>query len=271
MIIDCHTHIGEPPAKRRVWNALFSNGEKLHMDMGDEIDMSIDNLLSDMDHQKIERAFVMSFPGWASNEHLADVVKKHSQRIRGFGYVDNPKLPTSVEQLEYCVESLGLKGLKLHPGMQMFEASDPAIFPLISKAVDLDVPILIHSFQWPDGYTHYSYPHHIDVLANKFPQAKIIVGHMGGLRFMDTISIGQRDNVLLEISFTLKMMEELHGTEFVNNFIKMVGVQNLVLGSDWAGERIRMSSPMKLIHRLDLTNEEKGLILGGNAERFVGS
>src|SRR5689334_23831418 len=47
-------------------------------------------------------------------EMIADFVKQHSDRFIGWCSVD-PTDPACVEQLEYCVNHLGLRGLKCAP------------------------------------------------------------------------------------------------------------------------------------------------------------
>ncbi|MHA2029978.1 MAG: amidohydrolase family protein [Candidatus Kariarchaeaceae archaeon] len=269
MIIDSHVHVGEPPTKKRHWNTNFSNGKVLEIDWGEDIDMSSDRLIEDMNQMQIDKSLVMAFPGWVSNEYLADVVKASSNRFIGFGYVNDPKSPKSMEEIEYCVNSLGLQGLKLHPGTQMFESSDPKIIPLIKKTVDLNIPILIHSFPWPEGYTHYSFPHHIDVLKREVPDAIIIVGHMGGMRFMDLVGLSSHTDIFFETSFTLNIMNNLYGIDFVTKFIKMIGPAKVVFGSDWAGNIQRMENPFNVIQKLNMSDEEKQLILGGNIEQML--
>lgn len=92
MIIDAHTHLGEPPFKRPNWDIKFVDGTDLPIDFGADTKLPLDHLIKDMDQLNIDKSLVMGFEGWISNENLADVIKAYPDRIIGFGYVHNPKL-----------------------------------------------------------------------------------------------------------------------------------------------------------------------------------
>ena len=51
----------------------------------------------------------------------------------------------------------------------------------------------------------------------------------------------------------------------------MIGVDNVLFGSDWVGKQVGMEQQkqLDLINKLDLTREEKGNILGGNITKLL--
>ncbi len=65
-------------------------------------------------------------------ELVADFVSKHTDRFIGWCSVD-PNDTDAVEQLEYNVNELGLRGLKVAPIYQHFDPQDPAHLPLFRK------------------------------------------------------------------------------------------------------------------------------------------
>ena len=77
------------------------------------------------------------------NEVVADYVRQHPDKLEGWASVD-PNRPDCVEQLEHCVQTLGLKGLKLAPAYQCFDPMDTSHHPLYRKCQDLGLPILWH-------------------------------------------------------------------------------------------------------------------------------
>ena len=70
---------------------------------------------------------------WVPNEVIADYVKQHPEKLEGWASVD-PTQPDHMEQLDYCVNELGLKGLKLGPVYQHFDPQDRKYWPLFKSA-----------------------------------------------------------------------------------------------------------------------------------------
>lgn len=222
-----------------------------------------------MDESNTDQAIVMGMP-YTSNEFLSRVVRDHPDRLMGFAWVTDPKdEDKSVKQLTKAINEQSLKGLKLYPGVQGFTAADPEILPLIRKTVELDVPILIHSYPWPVGYFHHNLPEHIDVLKKSEPDTTIIIGHMGYQRFMDLLALAPVPGVYVETSGTLSMIAELYGIEFLTRFIRKIGVDNVVYGSDWVAPGSTMKGALGIIEKMDLTKEEKNQILGENIRRIM--
>jgi hypothetical protein len=224
-----------------------------------------------MNEDRVDRALIMGLSGIVSNEHLSEVVKAYGSKLTGFAWVDDPKdEEESVRELEKAVKDLGLRGLKIHPSIQSFSPSDPEIVPLIRRAAELRVPVLIHSYPWPPGYFYHNLPWHIDALKKRVPEAAIIVGHMGHLRFMDLLTIASQPGVYAETSWGLTLMAELHGTAFATRFIRRVGADKFLFGSDWFGSNRERKNQMSLIEKLGLTRKEKEKILGENLSKLMG-
>lgn len=269
MLIDSHVHISGPPYKRAYWSIKRADGTDVPMELGD-VDLSVDQLLHDMDECHVDKALVMALSGVISNEYLSKVVKAHPKRLAGFAWVTNPRTNHSVEELEKAVNELGLKGLgELHPGAQAFTPADREILPLIRRAAELHVPVLIHTYPWPPGYFYNSLPEHIDTLKKRVPQATIIVAHMGGPRFLDLLPIAPLQGIYVETSWGLTMISDLYGIDFATRYIRMIGADNVVFGSDWLGTNNERGKQLNVIQKMKLTREEKEKILGENIRKVL--
>lgn len=233
----------------------------------------VDLLLKDMDDRDVEKAIVMGVPECITNEQLAQIVKRHPDRIIGFAGVHDPKTSESVHDLETGVKEHGLRGLKLHPDLHSFSPADKEIVPLIQCAADLKVPTLIHSYPggMRRGYFGKGSPEHIDTLKSHVPEATIIIGHMGFPRYLDMITLGQIPGVYVETSWGLTSIAELNGLEYTARLLRLIGVDNVLYGSDWISPAVgvEMVKQIGLINRLDLTRGEKEKILGGNISRIL--
>lgn len=272
MIIDSHVHLCEPPHNQDKLSLKMADGRVLNLDVT-RADASVDRLLRDMDECQVDQALVMAIIDWVSNESLSELVRAHPTRLVGFAWVTNPRDgDESVRQLDKAVNELGLRGLKLHPDAQGFSTADPEIVPLIRRAAELDIPILIHShpgIMGVPGHFHSDLPEHFDTLKKRVPEATLIVGHMGGVRFLDLLTIAGQQGVYVETSWTLTMIADLFGIDFATRFIRRLGVDNVLYGSDWFGPHKEMSNQLSLIEKMDLTPEERGKILGGNIRRVL--
>jgi predicted TIM-barrel fold metal-dependent hydrolase len=115
-----------------------------------------------------------------SQETVADFAREHADRFQGWCSVD-PNRPDCVERLRYCVNDLGLRGLKLGPIYQNFDPSDPKHLPLFQEAERLGIPVNWHqgtSFV-REGPLKYSNPILLEDIAVACPELRMIVSHMG--------------------------------------------------------------------------------------------
>jgi predicted TIM-barrel fold metal-dependent hydrolase len=273
MIVDTHTHVSGLPLNSDTIYTTYPEGGIF--DIGVERQAcNIKYLIEDMDRRNIDSALVHGFPEMITNKELSNYMKKHKNRIIGFAGVFDPKSQESVHDLEYAVKELGLKGLKLHPDQHSFSPADQEIVPLIQTAADLDVPVYIHSTPgWMRrGYMAKTGPETFDTLKMRVPDAKLIVGHMGWPRYFDLLTVvGMVPDVYVETSWGLTFIAELHGLEFTSKFLRMLGVDKVLFGSDWVGKQVGMEQQkqLDLINKLDLTREEKDKILGENISKLL--
>jgi uncharacterized protein len=180
LIVDCHTHVGDAShiSDQFVADARTASGNPKQQ------------LVVDLDEHwramaPVQRAVVLGFRahhvGYViPNEYVANYVKKHSKKLVGFCSVD-PTDDDAVEQLEYAVLTLGLRGLKLGPIYQNIHPSDTRIRAIFRRAEELEIPILIHQ-----GTTfccnvslEVANPILLQPVTLDFPRLRMIIAHMG--------------------------------------------------------------------------------------------
>ena len=87
----------------------------------------------------------------AQNDWLSNICRE-DPRFVGFGSVHPGDGSAALEEMNRCVEELGLKGFKLHPNTQGFDCGDPALVEVLKRAAELDVPVIIDSYSpWDDA------------------------------------------------------------------------------------------------------------------------
>lgn len=113
-------------------------------------------------------------PGRQANDSLARFVSESDGRYVGFATVD-PNDPGAAHEIDRCVRTLGMRGVKLHPWVQAFSAHTPGLDPICETAAALGVPVLFH-----DGTPPFSTPLQLATLARRHPRTTVVLGH-GGL------------------------------------------------------------------------------------------
>jgi predicted TIM-barrel fold metal-dependent hydrolase len=95
---------------------------------------------------------------------------------------------------------------------------------------------------------------------------------MGYPRYLDMITLGQIPGVYIETSWGLTGIAELNGLTYTSKLLRLIGIDNVLYGSDWVGPQVGMEMvrQLGLIEKLDLTREEKDKILGGNISKILG-
>jgi uncharacterized protein len=131
VIVDCHTHVMWYPdhlGEQYVDEALQSKLVKLKRSGGEVYTARLDKHSYDSkpeDHwnasASADKVVVFGLQAkasgvWVPNELIADYVRQHPEKLEGWASVD-PNERDCVEQLEYCVSELGLKGLKIPEGL----------------------------------------------------------------------------------------------------------------------------------------------------------
>lgn len=138
------------------------------------------DLREEFEAQGLSGAWIMTTDGLLGeperhNDLLADGMRDHLDFFIPFCSV-NPHdgADRAIRELERAAGPLGMRGLKLHPWLQAFSLTHPAVTPILSRAGELGLPVLFH-----DGTPPYSTPLQIAWAAEQAPHTTIILGHAG--------------------------------------------------------------------------------------------
>ena len=117
---------------------------------------------------------------WVDDDYVARYVAVDPKRLIGFLSLD-PTQPGWVDELKDGHQRLGLSGIKLMPMYAGFRPDEARLDPLWQYATDHSLPVLLHT-----GTTFVSQaplectlPRHIDPVATRFPEVRIIMAHLG--------------------------------------------------------------------------------------------
>ena len=172
--IDAHAHIGYTGG----WANVGITGEEL---------------IAQMDQYEIEMTALCA----EDNEVTYQMMQKYPGRIIGCVYV-NPLQPESIEAMDTYFEK-GFTAVKLNPLRHAYCADGALLDSVLEKAAKYQVPVCIHSGQPP-----YSLPWQIGLLAERHPDVKIMMIHMGhghGVYIDAALKMARRyPNIYLEMS-----------------------------------------------------------------------
>ncbi|MGH3383377.1 MAG: amidohydrolase family protein [Nocardioidaceae bacterium] len=161
MTYDCHVHV---PSSRGTWGLPYFSPES-YVEYMDRLDISVSVMLP------FDGLYHAARP---CNDEVAAWCAAFPERLIPFGTV-SPREPRAADEVTRCVETLGMRGLKLHPWMQAFHPLEPVMDPVYERARDLGIPLIFH-----DGTPPLSTPLQVAEVAARNPGLVVVLGH-GGL------------------------------------------------------------------------------------------
>lgn len=177
MIIDSHVHMS--------------------VNEGENPRSKIENLIKKMDVNNMDKAIVFTFAsGIEDQKQLAEAIKPYPDRFIPLAFI-SPKDKDAKEQLLYCLDELGFKGMKLHPWFGNFHVDDLELLrPIFDICNERGLHVVIHC----TSDDHRMHPFSIETLAKAFPNVTIQMAHMGEpWACQDAIAVAKRTpNVYLD-------------------------------------------------------------------------
>jgi hypothetical protein len=138
---------------------------------------------------------------WVDDQYVAEHVNRH-EGLLGFLAID-PTQEGWEDEMRQGHQELGLCGIKMMPMYAGFLPQDERLDPLWRYATEHQLPVLLHTGttfvrQAPIACT---YPRHLDEVAMRFPDAKIIMAHFGHPFEGECIAVARKHpNVFTDIS-----------------------------------------------------------------------
>ncbi|MBI3986664.1 MAG: amidohydrolase family protein [Lentisphaerae bacterium] len=190
-----------------------------------EYDLDADTLLRGMDQAGVDRAVIapvdrqMAVYNREGNEFLLKTAAAHRDRFIPACSVNPWYGPPAVAELRRAVEA-GARLLVLFPLVQGMQANDELMWPVVEAAAALRVPVYIHV-----GAYHNSTPWQVVDLADRYPQADLIMGHCGATDFwMDVINAAKAaPNICIESSLARPFL--------FKSYVEAIGFDRGLMGS----------------------------------------
>lgn len=215
--------------------------------------------------------------GQPGNESVKAALEKYPEKVLGFGYVrlgdDRPEI---VDELH----AEGFVGLKvIHPKLP-YDADE--FMPIYERAEKFDMPILFHTgivapFPLDGKYDVSSArmrPIHLDRIARRFPEAKLIGAHLG-VPWVDEacMVLAFHKNVYYDCTGIIRRLVNKPDSYFDSLIYWPSFPEKWIFGTDVFPPE-EMSHLKKLHHqlmeRLGLDEEQKAQVLGGRLAGLLG-
>ena len=256
MIVDGHAHI--------------------HPDIhgfGSRCDASLETLAEAIRTSPVDKVVLLAIAPDISNEFIADACRQYPDELIGFASVDPLGGEAAVAELRSAIDTLGLRGLKLHPRRQGFGIEEvAAVVPLAETAAALGIPVLLDAFPYGRELFDVREVELILQLASAVPKATIIMAHAGGLRVLDAVLVAKAcPNVMLDISFTPHYYAGSSVMQDLVYAINKVGAGRIIYGSDYPDIplNVALEEAKTLLGQCDLSASDMDQILGGNIMRLL--
>lgn len=209
-----------------------------------------------------------------TNDDVAAIVKEHKDVfVAGFGGIcpQPGKLRETLDEIERCVKTLGMKGITLEPSLGMRplrNADDPILYPIYECLEELGVilALTISRGSPPEQTLRHSNPEAVDRVAGDFPKLKIVISHSFWPWVEQSCGLAfRRHNVYLHPDlYGMAMPGYLEWVEAANSHLQ----DRMLFGTayPYLGVKEMVDSYMKLPYR-DAVREK---IMYKNAARLLG-
>jgi len=240
------------------------------------------------------------------NDEAADMCKRSGGRLYSTACVPPWGGKQNLYELERCLKELGMIGIQLACHYGQLYLDDEVFKPYWKVLNDLDVPVIVHHtplpVYWQSVYEYTNLRRELGRIIDQatalgrelfsgifeeFPNLKLIHTMFGGNWFANQNLVMPKKGKKKEAMLRLDMTEGERITKYLKNnifydmthpaswgkeqvecAIKVCGADHLLLGTTFPVFYNWMSEGVEFIKTLDITEEERILIMSGNAIRL---
>lgn len=263
MLIDFHMHLfPDAIAPRALCRLSATSG------LAPVTDGTVRGTVKKMDEWGVDGAVVLHIatsPRQQANVNAfaAAVNKSENGRLYSFGSV-HPDSPDALEELGR-LRAAGLRGVKLHPDYQGFDADERRLYALYEEIARLSLVLVFHAGLDPLSPDHvHCTPAMLARVLRDFPTLRVVCAHMGGLRMWDEVEtelIGRQ--VWLDTSFCAGLLSARQARRLISRH----GAERILFGSDcpWQDS----ATAFHFIDALGLSGRETECIYSANARALL--
>lgn len=242
------------------------------------------------------------------NDDAANMCARSGGRLFALAAVPARGDKENVYELERCIKELGMVGIQLSCHYGELYLDDESFRPLFKVINDMDIPVYVRHTPLPVDWQHVIKYNNVrrtlgrvidqsiavgrelfSGLFEEFPNLKMVHTLLGGNWYSDAASMipakskkaetlerlgsSDRERVLSYLENNL-FFEATHastlGKRQLEAAVEICGADHILFGSSFPVFHGWMCDGVQAIKDLDISEEDKALVLGGNAERIFG-
>ena len=193
------------------------------------------------------------------NDEILRAIAKYPKQTFGFVYLNPKHVEASLAELERCVASGPMVGVKL---WMAHRCSTKELDPIIRRAAELKAVIFQHTwFKLAGNEPGESTPLDMAELAARHPDVPLICGHTGGDWERGIRAIRGLKNVYADLAGS----EPCAG--YTEMAVRELGAERVIYGSDAGGRSF--ASQLAKVFGADIPDAAKELIFSGNLVRLM--
>jgi len=198
------------------------------------------------------------------NDTIAALAKKSREdgyETVGFAgmHQDFPDFAAEIDR----AESIGLRGVKIHPDIQGIDIDSPRMMELC-EILEGRMPLYLHMGDDRPQY-RFSEPKKLARVLDRFPKLEVVAAHLGGYHAWDEAVnyLAGRPNVWYDTSSAVWFIT----SEYAGELIHKLGADRVMFGTDYPVKTT--AGEIERILKIDLTEKEREDIFYNNAKRFL--
>jgi hypothetical protein len=240
------------------------------------------------------------------NQGLADYVKRSEGKLNALAVAPPWGTAESMREVERCVKDLGFVGVQMAAHYGELYLDDESFRPYFKFLNDLGVPVVVHHTPLPVDYgSILSYTNQrrqygrcvaqatavgrelFSGMFDDFPNLKLIHSMLGGgfFAYADMLVPPRKEEFKDEVDrfevqadrLRLQLKENIYfdisgapqwGKVQLECAVKVIGGKNILYGSSYPIRRDWYFQGIDFVRSLDISDEDKSSVLGGNAIRL---
>jgi aminocarboxymuconate-semialdehyde decarboxylase len=232
------------------------------------------------------------------NDHMAEACRTHPRHYAGVGTVPLQSPRLAIQELERCMDQLGLQGVQIGSHINDWNLDAPELFPFFEAAQDLGAAILVHPWDMMgrESMPKYWLPWLVGMPAEqsraacclifggvleRLPRLRVALAHGGG-SFPYTIGriehgfrmrpdLVATDNPRGPREYLPRLYFDscVHDAQALRFLVELCGAEQIMLGTDYPfplGEQ----QPGRGIDGLDVTELQRNRLFSGTALEWLG-
>lgn len=159
--------------------------------------------------------------------------------------VVEPTQPKTFDQADKMLKNKKAIGIKIHPKLHEYDIMEHGD-KLFSFAHEMHAVVQMHPAEIQK----------MPAFADKYPNMKLIIAHLGNDVFMDAVAAAKHGNIFVDTSGSAS-----HGNNVVERAVNRIGAEHILFGTDGYSSAFQLAR----IAWADISEEDKKKILRTNA------